>query len=168
MGQLSREARALQNPAFGAVLLWSFAAEYVENHPTHDHPPLPITFLVIPMVLHEGTKKVILSTQGASGLRFFSDKFSTSEIAQSDAIATLQRRISMTRELTLESLQFLLRSGMVTIDIEAASVIPSKARGFGQQIPDSIDDAVKAAKKLGRWTSSLSIYEIASTLRLAF
>jgi hypothetical protein len=168
MATLGKEARALQNPACGAVLLWAFCSEYYDSHPTHNGAPLPLTFIVVPMVLHESTRQMVLGTNPSSGLRFFAEKFSSSNVSQSDVMATLQRRVRATRQLTMESLQLLLRCDMGTIDIESGSVIPSKTRGLGTQIPVTVDPLVKAAKKLGRWTSALTMYEVAATLGLAF
>jgi hypothetical protein len=120
------------------------------------------------MVLHESTRKLILGTNPSSGLRFFTDKFTTPQVSQSDAIATLQRRAEVTKKLTMESLRILLGCGMVRLDIETGVLFPSKARGLSQHIPASMEPQLKAAKRLGRWTSVLTVYEIAATLRLTF
>jgi hypothetical protein len=168
MGHLGKETRAIQNPAFGALLLWAFCSEYYEHHSTHNGPPVSLIFIVLPMVLHEETRKLIDGTNPSSGLRFFADKFTSSQVSQSDAIASLHRRAQMTRNLTLEALRMLLGTGMGAIDLEAAAVIPSKARGLTQQIPQTVQPFVKSARKLGRWTSALTLYEVGSTLRVAF
>ena len=120
------------------------------------------------MVLHEGTRDIILGTQPSSGLRFFTEKFATPQVAQSDALATLQRRIEVTRKLTMESMQMMLGCGLLALDPEAGSLLASKARGSPQQIPESMDPLMKAARRVGRWTSALTVYEVAATLRLAF
>ncbi len=168
MGQLGREARALQNPAFCGILLWAFCREYYDSHSTHNGAPFALTFLVLPMVLHEGTRQLILGTQPSSGLRFFTEKFSSPQIAQSDALATLQRRVEITRKLTMDSMQMLLGCGLLSLEPESGFLLASKARGLPQQIPESMDPLIRAAKRLGRWTSALTVYEVTATLRLAF
>src|SRR4051794_16082812 len=115
MGHLNKEARAIQNPAFASLLLWAFCSEYYEQHTTHGGPPISLMFIVLPMVLHEETRKLIDGTNPSSGLRFFADKFTSSQVSQSDALASLHRRTQITRKLTLEALRILLGTGLGAI-----------------------------------------------------
>lgn len=168
MGVLSREVEALQNPALGAALLWSFADEYVAVSTTNASPPIHAAFSVLPLVFHEDTRSLILSTQRGSSLRAFAEKFSQSRIGKSDLLIAVQQRMTAFRELTLESVRVLLGCGMATIHTDEGTLMPSRAHGLKTQLADDKEQLVRAARYLGGWMSSLSLYEIAVTLRLYF
>jgi len=168
MGILAKETRALQNPALGAALLWQFVDAYYEANPTHAGAPMPLLFVVLPMVLHEQIRSVILSTRRGSSLRAFAEKFSTSRMAQEDVILSLQSRVSSGRKLTMDSFELLMRCGMATVDPDSGRIIPSKTRGLKQQVSHSVDLLQRAAEYLGNWMGGLSVYETAVTLRLSF
>jgi hypothetical protein len=168
MGILSKETRALQNPALGAVLLWKFADAYHDASPIHSGAPMPLLFVVLPMILQENVRSVILSTRKNSSLRTFAEKFSTSKMAQADVVLALQSRMAAMKRLTMDSVQIMIGCGMATIDVETGLFIPSKTRGLKQQIPDGVDLLVRSAEYLGNWMAGLSVYETAVTLRLFF
>jgi ABC-three component (ABC-3C) system Middle Component 3 len=168
MGVLSREVRAIQNPALGAVALWSFAEEYFDASPTHKGPPLQLLFIVLPIVFDEDIRGAAVGTRKSSGLRAFTEKLAASRVAKSDRILALQSRVTNYRGLTIDSLRFLLRAKMGSIDTPTGQLIPSKTRGLKQQVPESVEPILKAARNLGHWTSAISLYETAVTLRLSF
>jgi len=59
MAILNREVRAIQNPALGSVLIWRAASSYQKNHKTASFIPLPLCFLILPIVFHEETSALI-------------------------------------------------------------------------------------------------------------
>ena len=63
------EAAIVQNPALGAFALWKFGLAYQARN--GDRAVLPLAFLVLPLILHEETRQVVLSTQKSSGLTLF-------------------------------------------------------------------------------------------------
>ena len=78
---LSREVNAVQNEALAAVLLWRFGGGYKRPRdrcqPT---TPVPVLFVVLPLLFDEETATIIASTKKGSGLRFFAAKFAESSI----------------------------------------------------------------------------------------
>src|SRR3546814_16848028 len=66
------EVDLIQNPALGALLLWRFARTYQGE--VAREVPLHLAFLVLPMVLHQGSRNEIVSTRKASGLTLFAAK----------------------------------------------------------------------------------------------
>ena len=66
------EVDLVQNPALGALLLWRFARTYQGE--VAREVPLHLAFLVLPMVLHQGSRNEIVSTRKASGLTLFAAK----------------------------------------------------------------------------------------------
>src|SRR5687768_8712319 len=108
MSSLAREVRNIQNPALGAGLLWRFACGYVRGHRTRDPAPLPLLFLVLPILLHEQTASFVQGTKKASGLRMFASKFGTAANAKQDLLIAIHDRMLTLRRLSLESVQIAL------------------------------------------------------------
>jgi hypothetical protein len=72
MSRALTELEIVQNPALGAYVLWRFGVGFQSE----DGRPaaLPLAFLVLPLLLHQPTLKMIKSTQKASGLALFAAK----------------------------------------------------------------------------------------------
>ena len=64
-----REINNVQNPALGAAIIWRFAVGYSNKSKTSDYPILQLCFLVAPMIFHQETFELLMSTQPRSGLR---------------------------------------------------------------------------------------------------
>ena len=79
---LTKEVNAVQNPALGAVLLWRFACGYRSGNERSEPAPLPLMFLVLPVLLDEGYSEMLAGTQGRSGLRAFVAKFSDARVSR--------------------------------------------------------------------------------------
>lgn len=162
MRQLASESRAMHNPALGATLLWRFACGYSPEGSTRG-TPLPLLFIVLPIVLHQATNRNVIGTQLGSGLHKFEEKFAT----KGDMLLAIQPRAMAMRDLSLRSLRIALASGLVSLVPEQGAVWPlsyappptdSKATGA----------LFKGAEKLGRWTGNMSLFEASGTLRVEF
>jgi hypothetical protein len=68
MAILSKEVRAIQNPALGSVLIWRAASSYQKNHPTGSFMPLPLSFLILPVLFHEETSALVAGTRTSSAI----------------------------------------------------------------------------------------------------
>ena len=73
MGRLVKEFYNIQNPALSAYLLSRFSLGYMEEN--QDMTPMPLMFIVLPMLYKKEIVDFISSTQKTSSLRFFADKF---------------------------------------------------------------------------------------------
>jgi hypothetical protein len=60
----------VQNPAFGALLLWHSVKAY-QTERIGELPQLPLLFLVLPILYHGPTLEEVRSTQVASGISKF-------------------------------------------------------------------------------------------------
>jgi len=120
------------------------------------------------MVFDQDIREAITSTRKNSGLRAFTEKLAAAKVSKSDWILALQGRVIAYQQLTLESLRFLLRASLGTIKPDGGQLIPSKVLGIGQQIPDTVEPIIKAARLLGHWTSNVSLYETSVILRVSF
>ena len=168
MGILSKEHRAVQNPALGALLLWRFASGFHETSGRATPAPLPLAFVVLPTLFHEETAQLLNSTQKASGLRKFAEKFSSSADAKTDLLLALNQRSIDMRDLTLESLQLALYGSLLSIDSRSGGVFPLSAVAPRAGIPTSVRPMLSGAEKLGAWFSQLTTYEIGVILKVAF
>jgi hypothetical protein len=168
MGALAREIRAVQNPALGATIITSAARGYADAGGVHAGMPLPLTFLVLPIILHASTSRMITSTLKKSGLRYFVEKFSQSKVAQSDLVLAIQRRATSMRPLTFESLDIALQTGLAILDSKKAEI-------SGTDLLEKILARASAAKslhsdseKLGYWMGQLTPFELSVILKVAF
>src|SRR5579859_7158471 len=97
---LLSEVQAMQNPALGSGALWRFCCGYSPSQAGRG-TPLPLVFLVLPVVLHAATADEVVGTRSGSGLRQFEGKFDQ----QGDVLLSLQARAVAMRSLTLKSLE---------------------------------------------------------------
>lgn len=159
------EIQAVQNPAFGAYLIWNLALGYQADRGFE--LPFPLSFLVLPMLLHRPTFEAVLSTQRSSGLTLFAAKFDKNR----ETLVALHDRTLQLRGLSLQSLGIAARSRLIRIDYGQATV---RAHSIDMldvkrpRIPERIKGYPKAADKVGYWFSRLGLAQIASTLRIDF
>lgn len=168
MGVLSQEVSNVQNPALGAVLLWRFASGYGLGSKVNSPSPLPLLFIVLPIILHEETAVFIANTRRTSGLRAFVNKFAASNIARNDMILAIQDRSLKMRDLSLDSLRIAITSKLISVDTANGSVIPLSSTPLNTGVPESVKILLKNAEKLGYWCSEVSLYEISTILKVAF
>ncbi len=166
MSALTREVRNIQNPALGAGLIWRFVCGYVANHPSRDPAPLPLLFLVLPIVLHEETEEFVSSTQKASGLRLFAAKFGKAENLKQDLLLAIHDRMLALRRLSMESIRLGLATRLLHLD--GATVIPLSETQAVAGIQSDVRRLMKSAEKLGTWCGLLTMHEIATVLKVRF
>jgi ABC-three component (ABC-3C) system Middle Component 3 len=166
MSVLGKEVRNIQNPALGAGLLWRYVCGYVSGHPTRNPVPLPLLFLVLPLVFHEQTEYFVHSTQRASGLRTFAAKFARAENSKQDLLLAIHDRMLALRPLTLESFRLALATHLLHLD--HSSVIPLSETQAVAGIPVDVRRLLRSAEKIGHWCGALTIHEVATALKVRF
>lgn len=166
MSLLTQEVRNIQNPALGAGLLWRFACGYVGSHPTRDNLPLPLAFLVLPIVLHEETEEFVQTTQKSSGLRAFAAKFGKTENSKQDMLLSIHDRMLALRHLSVDSIRLALATRM--LHLNAAHLIPLSETEAAAGIAPDVRRMMKNAEKLGWWCGLLTLHEVSTTLKVRF
>jgi len=163
MSRLS-EAAIVQNEALGAYAVWRFGLGFQERDGRD--VPLPLTFILLPLILHAPTLALVLSTQKASGLHLFAGKLGEK---REDLLAVHSRALAL-RQLTLESLVVAEQSRLVRIEPSTATV-----RAFSPHhelqapaLPERIRRIAPASEKIGYWFSGLSDQQVANTLKVGF
>jgi len=168
MAILNQTTKNIQNPALGATVLWRFTSGYTEGSKISSPTPLPILFIVIPIMYHEDTVAFITSTQQGSGLRAFVNKFAESKNSKSDLVLSIHERSLKMRNLTLSSLRLGITSKLVSVDFEKGTVFPLSLTPPKAGIPKSVNRILKGAEKLGFWCSEISLHEVSLILKVGF
>lgn len=161
---LAREAQNVQNPALGAALIWRFCCGYGAAHPTGDSPPLPVLFLVLPIVLHQATAELLRRTMVSSGLRAYAAKFGDSKISKQDLLLQIHERTLRWRTLSLQSIELAAAGRLIHLS-ESGEAVPlsrTKARGLSDEVKQLMADS----EKLGSWCGKLTLHEITMTLKV--
>jgi hypothetical protein len=158
------EAALVQNAALGAYAIWRFGLGFQERD--GNAVPLPLAFLLLPLILHAPTLAMVLSTQKASGLHLFAGKLGE---LREDLLAVHDRAFQL-RQLTLQSLMVAEQSRLVRIEPSTATV-----RAFSPHhelqtpvLPERIRRIAPASEKIGYWFSGLSDQQVAHTLKVWF
>lgn len=163
MTALLDEVQAMQNPALGAGLLWRFVCGH-SPATSQKGTPLPLAFIVLPLLFHARSMEEVSGTFASSGLRKFEEKFSKGD---GDILLSLQPRILAMRNLSLHSLRIALGAGLVTLVPSEAVLWPRSTTALPRQ-PKPVDELFKGAEKLGDWCSDITLFEIAGLLKVEF
>jgi hypothetical protein len=161
---IPNELEIVQNPALGAYMLWKFGLEFQRESGLN--PALPLSFLVLPLLLHRPTLDTISSTRKSSGLFLLVAKLSE----EREHLLALHDRAQMLRGLTLQSLGFAINADLITVQYTDAttrsnSLDPSLKKPF---LPERIKGLSGGAEKLGYWFSKVNISQVSSSLGVAF
>ncbi len=162
-GRLS-ETALVQNEALGAYALWKFGLGYQDRD---GHPAaLPLSFLVLPLILHSPTLATVLSTHKASGLHLFAGKLGDK---REDLLAIHDRALAL-RQLTLESLVRAEQSGLIRIEPTTAMIWSyGPYDGLGEPaLPERIRRFGPACERIGYWFAGLADHQVVHTLRVEF
>jgi hypothetical protein len=160
---LLTEVQAMQNPALGAVLVWRFACGYNPENTESNGVPMPLAFVVLPIVLHSRTRGEVETTHAASGVRKFEDKFKN----QGDMLLAINQRAITMRLLSLRSMRIALAKGLLTLLPEQGTLWPrtyATPRGTAKPVAS----LMREAEKFGTWCARLSLFELSGILRVEF
>lgn len=161
---LAREAQNVQNPALGATILWRFCCGYAAAHRTSGAPPLPLLFLVLPIVLHQATAELLQRTRIGSGLRAYASKFGDASVSKQDLLLQVHERAIRWRPLTLQSIELAAAGHLLKVSEEGELVPLSRTKARG--LPDEVKQLLANAEKLGAWCGQLSLHEVTTTLKI--
>src|SRR5262245_2493688 len=104
MPTLSKEIVSVQNTALAAALLWRASTGYSDA--SESKPcPLPLLFLILPILFHEDTAAFAIQTRKNSGLQLFVNKFSETATSKSDLLLGIRTRARAMRQQSLEALR---------------------------------------------------------------
>ena len=158
------EFEIIQNPALGAYVIWRFGTGF-QDEPRHP-PLLPLTFLVLPLVLHRETLEKINSTRKSSGLALFAAKLGEN---RENLLAIHDRAIAL-RRLSLESIAMGIGVRLLSLDYRAATIRANAPEPGARNpvLPERVRPLSKGAEKVGYWFSKVGLHQVATTLAVEF
>lgn len=149
----------VQNPAFGALLLWHFG----RGHQAEDVGDLPVLtsfFLTLPLVLHAPTMRVIRSTNQSSGLAKFVAKLGE----EREQLFAIHDRALAMRGLTLDSLGAGISAKLLKLDYDRGVVRSNELKP--PTPPERLKHHVASAEKVGRWFARMPANQVFSLLQV--
>ena len=166
MGDLVKEFYNIQNPALSAYLLSRFSLGYMKEN--QNMAPMPLLFIVLPMMYKKEIVDFIESTRVKSGLRFFADKFTEKKNSNKDLILQIQNNSQRYKIMTLEAIGVGMAGKLFDIQKDAY-VLPLEDNIISFKIKSKdLEKMGKAAEKLGIWCSELTLMEISQILKVRF
>lgn len=138
----------VQNPALGALLLWTFGKAY-QQEASAETAQIPAFFLVLPLVYHAETLKHITSTYQSSGLAQVARKLSE----ERELLIGIHGRTMKMRDLTLASIATGVSSTLLSLDYKTGHMRSNEAHP--PKSPERLKYHVSGAEKLGRWFARL-------------
>lgn len=138
----------VQNPAFGAIVLWKFGQGF-QAEKIDALPPLNSFFLVLPIILHAETLEIVRSTYQSSGLAKFVSKVAENR----ERLYAIHERAVALRGLTLESVAAGISSQLLSVNYESAAVRANELKL--PMLAEGIKIHLVGAERLGRWFSRL-------------
>jgi hypothetical protein len=127
--------------------------------------PLPLAFLVLPLVLHRPTLEFIGSTWKTSGLALFAAKLAD----QRENLLAVHERALVLRRLTLQSLGVGVTARLLKVEYETAGL-----RGYRldakekPRLPERLRPFSAAPEKLGYWFYKAGLHQVAVALKVEF
>lgn len=157
------EAQLVQNVALSATLIWRFVASY--DQAAKAACPLPLCFAVLPILFHHVSREAAVSTNPASPLAKFIEKFDQN---REDLLAIHERMLAM-KALSLRSIQLAAARGLIAVEPTEGVVLPSpKVKLSTERRPEALRPMLRAAEKLGGWCAPHDLAHISHQLRLFF
>lgn len=164
---LNRELRAVQNPALAAMMLWRCASAYSASSDRAEQIPLPLLFLVPPILFHRETAELVAATHKVSGLRKFVEKFQAASLSKTDLLLSIAPRAVLMRDLTSKGLGIAVTCHLLAFDNNTARIYSLSDTPAVAGIPHSIRPLLVGAEKLGSWFATSSLYETSLLLQVS-
>jgi len=164
VNELNREIYLVQNPAIGAAILWRFVCGYYEADNESRQLPVPLLFIVLPIIFRADLRDIIESTNKSSGLQKVSEKLFAGKKA--DLFCSLQNSAEQYKDTTLSAINIAVGAKLISLSCKTALVLPIQVKT--SKMPKSSENLLKSAEKLGIWCSSLSLHEISTLLKVRF
>lgn len=149
----------VQNPAFGAVLLWHFGRGFQQSR-VGELPTMIGYFLILPLILHNPTLSHIRSTYSSSGLVKLVSKLAESR----ENLVSIHTRALALRALTLDSIAVGITSRLLSVDYDSGFVRANDVKT--PAISDRLKYHAAGANKLGIWFSRLPPSQVFSMLQV--
>ena len=157
------EVANVRNPAYGASLLYAVVCGHSEATDGNRGIALPHLFVALPLLLNPRALETFAHTRAS--LRTVAEKLDSGRETGADLLRTLLPEAKRQREFTLQSLNILLLAKLVRLNPQDASV---KLEMTNQIQPPSEPEGYSEGLKLGKWLSTLSVFEVSSITKVVY
>lgn len=160
------EYEVMHNVALGAEALLAFTSSFETGiAPGKQQVTLWHCATVLPLCLHEPSRRAILKRRHRSGLRSILTRDPENDIAQNEPIFSLNSRIYDLFPRTVRSLNCAFGWGLLTLDDGAVLARAVRRR---PPLEEEAADVVRAAGKLGAWAGGMTAFEYLTVLGIRF
>jgi|ERR1035441_1120774 hypothetical protein len=165
-GALLNEHETMLNVGLGAEVLAAFTAAFWR---VTERPEETVTMwhiaTVFPLVFHGASRRAISKRRSRSGLRSILSRDPDNDIAQNEAIFSLNQRMRAMHPRTMRSLNCAIAWGLLGIEDGAIRALSASRNGSSAGEAGEIIDA---ARKLGTWAGKLTSFEYLTVLGVEF
>jgi hypothetical protein len=159
--KMLNEYDAVQNPALGALLLWTFVAEYYKSKGENEGPILPHIMLVLPILFNQDFVENIYNRRLNGGLyNALNDEMTL--------FVGVQNRMQAMSNLTFRSINVCCSAKIVFLDKERYEFIPVRSKIPDYKHNESIHKMLAAAKRLGFWFATNELNQLCALLKVRF
>ena len=137
----AHEVAYLLNPAFCGRILYIVVKTYGEK--INRSFPFPLVYLILPLVLHEETRKYINSrTQMLLWVQRYPQ-----------LLIDFPKRARELIPITNESIEFLLQTGKVSLTPNGEIEVPASTRSLSKTkfADDEVSECIKKAEHIAKW-----------------
>ncbi|MFF2912786.1 MULTISPECIES: three component ABC system middle component [Paenibacillus] len=155
------EYDAVQNPALGALLLWTFVNEFYKSSAEQEGPILPHIMLVLPILFNQDFVENIYKRNKKGGLYN----------ALNDEMALfigVQNRMQTMSDITFKSLNVCSSAKIVLLDKNNFQFIPVRTKIPDYKHNEGIHKMLAAAKRLGYWFATIELNQLSVLLKVRF
>jgi hypothetical protein len=156
------EQRVVQNTGLAAEAIWHAVNEAYETSGRTVGVPLPLVFVVLPLVFHQRSAVALASkTQPGALYKALAD--------DREITVGLQGRMEGMADRTLGALSVGFESGLLLVDTDhERQVIPGRKTAPVSHITDEVRTILSAAKRIGQALGELTVVQLAVHLNIRF
>jgi hypothetical protein len=156
------EQRIVQNTSLAAEAIWQSLQSAFELKDRTEGVPLPLVFLVPPLVFHQRTSTV-LSSKTQPGALY-------KALAEDREITVgLQMRMQSMSDRTFQALSIGFQAGLLELDRDRQrQLIPGKSTPLVPHATDEVRSIMNAAKRVGQSFAELSLVQLCTQLHISF
>lgn len=137
----THEVAYLLNPAFCGRMLYATIKTYSEK--TNRALPFPLIYLVLPLVLHKGTRVCINSR---TQLLLWIQKYP-------QLLIDFPQRARELVPITNESVEFLMQTGKIVLTLNGELETPASTRSLSKTkfVDEEVSECIKKSEHIAKW-----------------
>jgi ABC-3C biological conflict system middle component len=156
------EQRVIQNTSLAAEAIWQAVHAAFEAKSRAEGVPLPLAFLVLPLVFHQRTSMVLAAkTQPGVLYKALAD--------DREITVGLQTRMQAMSDRTFQALSIAFDTGLLRLDQNRERhLIPGRSTPPIAHATDEVKVIMNASKRVGHTFAELTLVQICTHLNIGF